>query len=201
MQFKNSVSTKQMNKIILGIITSVALSVSSFADTSPDIMDQSQAAEPAVQAVLAAQEVHTPSLMLQPGVMAVGVGVDDSYTVPTLVVLVDKTSPDPAATERAIHSQVRDVPVKVIITEPFVPQGNMAKQTFPISLGTSGGWTYDEPSNNSFCCVGTLGSLVNIAGVQYILSNWHVLEGDVILGDNNRIEQNNDPVLQPDRKS
>lgn len=47
-------------------------------------------------------------------------------------------------------------------------------QPFPIQLGTSGGNIND--SSKAFCCGGTLGSLVQDAGgVQYILSNNHVL--------------------------
>jgi hypothetical protein len=46
-------------------------------------------------------------------------------------------------------------------------------QTRPIKLGTSGGNVND--ATRSFCCSGTLGSLVTKGGVQYILSNNHVL--------------------------
>lgn len=47
-------------------------------------------------------------------------------------------------------------------------------QDRPISLGTSGGNIYDSTSR--YCCSGTLGALVQDGnGVQYILSNNHVL--------------------------
>lgn len=46
-------------------------------------------------------------------------------------------------------------------------------QTRPIKLGTSGGNINDH--STTFCCSGTLGSLVTKGGVQYILSNNHVL--------------------------
>src|SRR5262245_17390929 len=47
-------------------------------------------------------------------------------------------------------------------------------QTWPISLGTSGGNINDKTKN--YCCSGTLGSLVQDAsGKLYILSNNHVL--------------------------
>lgn len=47
-------------------------------------------------------------------------------------------------------------------------------QTRPIQLGTTGGNIND--SSSVFCCSGTLGSLVeDTNGVQYILSNNHVL--------------------------
>ena len=47
------------------------------------------------------------------------------------------------------------------------------RQTRPIKLGTSGGNVND--ASRAFCCSGTLGSLVTKGGVQYILSNNHVL--------------------------
>ena len=73
--------------------------------------------------------------------------------------------------------------------------GNTQRQTPPIWLGTSGGWTYDLA--NGYCCGGTLGALVRIGATQYVLSACHVLEGDIVLGGNNRIAQTGDPVIQP----
>ena len=56
-------------------------------------------------------------------------------------------------------------------------------QTPPIKLGTSGGDVKDRTSQ--FCCSGTLGSLVTKNGVQYILSNNHVLarSGKAAIGE------------------
>jgi hypothetical protein len=61
---------------------------------------------------------------------------------------------------------------------------NTGKQAPPIQLGTSGGSAKDISSQ--FCCVGTLGSLVTRDGVQYILSNNHVLarSGSAVTGEN-----------------
>jgi hypothetical protein len=50
---------------------------------------------------------------------------------------------------------------------------HQARQERPISLGTSGGNVNDI--TQAFCCSGTLGSLVTKNGVDYILSNNHVL--------------------------
>jgi hypothetical protein len=50
---------------------------------------------------------------------------------------------------------------------------HQARQTRPISLGTSGGNVKDK--TRLFCCSGTLGALVSDANGQYILSNNHVL--------------------------
>jgi hypothetical protein len=70
-----------------------------------------------------------------------------------------------------------------------------AKQTPPIQLGTSGGWRYDLA--NGYCCGGTLGSLIQKGGTQYILSNYHVFWGDIVAGGNSRVATAGDPVVQP----
>jgi hypothetical protein len=70
-----------------------------------------------------------------------------------------------------------------------------ARQTRPIQLGTSGGNAGD--SANGYCCSGTLGSLVQKNGVQYILSNTHVLAGDSTPGGNGSVSEAGDPVNQP----
>src|SRR6266853_4382437 len=58
--------------------------------------------------------------------------------------------------------------------QPALAQtANQVKQTPPVQLGTSGGNVHD--ASKAFCCSGTLGSLVTQGGVQYILSNNHVL--------------------------
>ncbi len=61
----------------------------------------------------------------------------------------------------------------LVITQAAWPQ-NTADQSRPIELGTSGGNIKDISSK--YCCTGTLGALVkDTNGVQYILSNNHVL--------------------------
>jgi hypothetical protein len=55
----------------------------------------------------------------------------------------------------------------------FAQSTYQVKQTAPVKLGTSGGNVKDM--SRLFCCSGTLGSLVTKGGVQYILSNNHVL--------------------------
>ncbi len=70
-----------------------------------------------------------------------------------------------------------------------------AKQSPPILLGTSGGWSQDLA--NGYCCGGTLGSLVTDGQNQYVLSNFHVLASDVVSGDNHDIARVSDPIIQP----
>lgn len=54
---------------------------------------------------------------------------------------------------------------------------NQARQSLPIKLGTSGGNARDLSvgGDTVACCSGTLGALVQRGGVQYVLSNNHVL--------------------------
>jgi len=70
-----------------------------------------------------------------------------------------------------------------------------AGQTPPIQLGTSGGWEKDLA--NGYCCGGTLGSLIQIGETQYILSNYHVFESDIISGGNGIVAKTGDPIIQP----
>ena len=58
-------------------------------------------------------------------------------------------------------------------TVAFAQSAFQVTEPRPIKLGTSGGNINDHSS--AFCCSGTLGSLVTKGGVQYILSNNHVL--------------------------
>jgi hypothetical protein len=109
---------------------------------------------------------------------------------------------NPAASARNIPRSLRGESITVEITEPFRALArpgsgvsHTAKQTPPIQLGTSGGWGDDLA--NGYCCGGTLGSLVQIGGTQYILSNYHVFESDIELGGNNRVAETGDPIIQP----
>jgi hypothetical protein len=64
----------------------------------------------------------------------------------------------------------------VALTAPLLGDNgpeHQATQTPPVKLGTSGGNINDI--SRKYCCSGTLGSLVSKGGVQYILSNNHVL--------------------------
>lgn len=92
--------------------------------------------------------------------------------------------------------QVRGLGLQVEITEKFRAfAGNTAKQTAPIQLGTSGGWSSDLA--NGYCCGGTLGSLIQVNGINYILSNYHVLESDIVSGGNGLVAATGSAVIQP----
>lgn len=150
---------------------------------------------------MAVQQEVTADWMRQPEVLGTAVGLDGAGNV-SLVVYVDRESAKAAEVVRSFPNAQRGVPVQVELTDKFRsmarPGGGVshtAKQTPPIQLGTSGGWRYDLA--NGFCCGGTLGSLVLIGGQQHILSNYHVLEADIVNGGNSRVAQTGDPVIQP----
>lgn len=153
-------------------------------------------ADPAVQAVMRVQDRATPGLMGIDGVVGTATGADENGNP---VVKVYLENPLPLG---EIPATLEGVPVETEVTGRIVAMraggggvSHTAKQTPPIQLGTSGGWRYDLA--NGYCCGGTLGSLILRGGRQYILSNYHVLEADIVSGGNSRVAQAGDPVIQP----
>ena len=164
-------------------------------------------ANPRVLEVMGIQEEVTPDLMSMPDVLGTAVGQDDDGEL-TILVYVNLEGKNPAANARKMPKSLKGERVTVEITEPFrallgkpskptppPPVSHTAKQTPRIQLGTSGGWGYDQA--NGYCCGGTLGSLIQIAGRQYILSNYHVFESDIVSGGNSRIAGTGDQIIQP----
>jgi len=195
----------QSMKTVLGIVSAtLVLSFLSFFAFAAELPEQALShANPRVQEVMGAQEAATPDLMAMPDVLGTAVGQDDSGEV-TILVYVNLEGKNPAASARNIPRSLRGESVTVEFTEPFRALGkpapstkvsHTAKQTPPIQLGTSGGWRYDLA--NGYCCGGTLGSLVQKDGTQYILSNYHVFESDIVSGGNGRVASTGDPVIQP----
>ncbi len=96
------------------------------------------------------------------------IDTDGLYTSPSAI-------PSPAkfnvtATSQADSTQSGDAEVTI---SAGGPAANEAAQGTPVLLGTSGGNANDKSSNA--CCSGTLGALVTRNGVNFILSNNHVL--------------------------
>ena len=149
---------------------------------------------PAVQAVMSVQNEITSQLLQRPEILGTAVGVDTSGN-PLLSVYINRDSAGAGATLASLPREIRGVAVRGELMDEIRAMGYTKKQTPPIFLGTSGGWTYD--SANGYCCSGTLGAVVSIAGVQHVLSCAHVLEGDTVTGGNGRICQTGDPVIQP----
>ena len=169
------------------------LAASTFAAPPTGVLDDTHAA---VRAVMAVQSEVTPDLMRQPEILGTAVGVDTAGT-PVLTIYVDRDAPNARDVIRNLPREFRGVGVQVQLTDKFraMSVSHTAKQTPPIQLGTSGGWAYDLA--NGFCCGGTLGALVKIGSTQYILSNYHVFESDIVSGGNNRTAQTGDPIIQP----
>jgi hypothetical protein len=178
--------------------------MATFAHAAPpaDVLDGTHAD---VRAVIALQEAATPDLMTLDGVLGTAVGLDDNGQT-GLVVYVDKDNPAVDALVKSLPPQIRGVGVTVLHTEKFralrgKPGGgtgttvsHTAKQATPIQLGTSGGWRNDLA--NGYCCGGTLGALIEVNGFQYILSNYHVFEADIVSGGNGLIATDGSHVIQ-----
>jgi hypothetical protein len=158
---------------------------------------------PRVRAVIEVQERHTTNLMEIPDVIGTAVGLT-ADGLPCILVL---TKTDIKANSLAkgianpIPAKLDNTPVEILVTgeiKAFKGGGvsHTAKQTAPIQLGTSGGWSLDLA--NGYCCGGTLGSLIKKNdGSLHILSNYHVLEADIVSGGNGTTAQSGQYVIQP----
>jgi hypothetical protein len=167
---------------------------------SPDSADLAQVkagivlsmSSPAVRAVALVQDRHTQELMAKQGVVGTATTVDENGN---LAVMVMTETPLGAG---RLPATLDGVPVVEEVTgriRAMAVADHQRKQTPPIQLGTSGGWRYDLA--NGYCCGGTLGSCVKKGTTQYVLSNYHVLEADIVSGGNSRVAQAGDPVVQP----
>lgn len=153
------------------------------------------AEHPGIQRVAGLQNAITPELMSLEEILGTAVGQEDDGEI-VLTVFVHTQGKNANAVLTALPAVINGVRVSPQLTDRFRAfAGNKAKQTPPIQLGTSGGWGYDLA--NGYCCGGTLGSLIQVNGVQYILSNYHVLESDIVTGGNSRVAATGDWVLQP----
>jgi hypothetical protein len=196
----------------------IALTIYSCSDliNEPSVQDQTvkqnQGAltkdNPEIRAVITVQERHTSDLMKIPDVVGTAVGLTEDGK-PCILILTKtdiKANALAKGTQSPLPDQVESVPVREMVTGEITafkgnPHGggggisHTAKQSIPIQLGTSGGWSYDLA--NGYCCGGTLGSLVQKGGTKYILSNYHVFEADIVNGGNGRTAQTGDPIIQP----
>lgn len=177
--------------------------------TAPGVEDTQQAPvftaeSPQIQSTMRLQERETPGLMQMEGVVGTATGVNE-FGQPVIQVLTEYAMPSGRLPRSIDGVEVVEVVTGRIVAMKGPPGGggggggggvsHTAIQTPPIQLGTSGGWSYDLA--NGYCCGGTLGSLVQIGGSQYVMSNYHVLEADIVNGGNNRTASNGDPVIQP----
>jgi hypothetical protein len=148
-------------------------------------------ANPQVLKVIAIQNRETPKLMAMRGVVGTATTLTDDGRL-GIMILTEH------AMGAALPASIDGLPVVENVTgviRPMAIADHRVKQTPPIQMGTSGGWRYDLA--NGFCCGGTLGSCVKKGTTQYVLSNYHVLEGDIVSGGNGRVATAGDPVVQP----
>jgi len=151
---------------------------------------------PAVQAVIHVQDRNTVSLMRVAGVVGTATGLDDAGRIVIKVYSESKLAPGRIPVTLEGVPVVEEVSGKIIAMKGHGGgTSHTAPQTPPIQLGTSGSPSLDIA--NGFCCGGTLGSLVTKGGAQYILSNSHVLCGDVATGGNGRVSTIGDDIIQP----
>jgi len=175
----------------------------SWAGPVATVLDRSHAS---VRAAIALQEKITPEILKWPDVLGTAVGVNEAGQ-PDLVVYVESNAISRAEMIQATLLQFLNIPVRTELTDKFIAykgryghdDDSDVSHTFaqkpPIALGTSGGWRSDLA--NGYCCGGTLGSLIQVNGAQYILGNYHVFESDIVSGSNNRVASTGDPIIQP----
>lgn len=152
--------------------------------------------------VMRVQDRETARLMELPDVVGTATGLNDAGE-PVIQILTEKATPPGRLPKQIDGIEVVEVVTGKIVAMKGKPGGggggggvsHTAIQAPPIKLGTSGGWQYDLA--NGYCCAGTLGSLVQAGGKQYIMSNYHVLEADIVNGGNGRKATTGDPVIQP----
>ena len=187
---------RQIGKAFIGF-ASLLLPLSALA-LPPGLLDNDHAA---VRAVAAVQGQVTADWMRQPEVLGTAIGLDNAGS-PALIVYIDRDAGRAAEVARNLPQQINGISVQVHLTDKFRAMAkpvrgvsHTAIQTPPIQLGTSGGWAKDLA--NGFCCGGTLGSLVQVGNTQYILSNYHVFESDIVPGGNNTVATTGDPIIQP----
>lgn len=186
-------------KTFSSIILSLCLATVGLAAPSPQVFDENH---PGIQAAIGIQNEVTPSLMQSPAILGTAIALDNSGA-PALLIYIDREAATAADVAQGLPAQMRGLGVLVEHTEKFRAYRNnrhtstshTALQSPPIQLGTSGGWRFDLA--NGYCCGGTLGSLIHANGVQYILSNYHVFESDIVPGGNNMVAATGNYIIQP----
>lgn len=206
---------EKIRKLIIPVLATLVLSIilvncsdDNIITKPTELNPQQQIAEfnisnPEVLSVMNVQEKHTEKFMENPEIVGTATGLTEDGKLAILVLSkVELPKNALAKLRNPIPEKLEGIPVQVIYTGELRPMkgkpvkiNHKAIQTPPIKLGTSGGWRYD--SANGYCCVGTLGSLIESGSKQYILSNYHVLSADIASGDNNRVATIGDYVIQP----
>src|SRR5262245_20760089 len=186
---------KRLFHVLQRALLAVGAAFAAFASTlvsaaPPDgILDHTHAS---IRAVMALQSSVTPELMKSPDVLGTAAGLSEAGQ-PAMIILVDRDGPKARDLVQALPAVLGGIAVRVELTDKIrafagkpsggrVDVSHTAMQATPIYLGTSGSWRFDLA--NGYCCGGTLGSLLQVNGIQYILSNYHVFESDIVSGGN-----------------
>ena len=180
------------------------------ADQSAPVLNKTN---PQVVNVMAIQNRYTDDLMANSNVVGTATGFAPDGRVAIMVYLKEESKTPikgKGISAAGIPVEIDGIPVITEVTGVFRamkgrPGGggggggggvsHTAKQVVPIQMGTSGGWAHDLA--NGYCCGGTLGSLIQKGGNQYVLSNYHVFWADIVNGGNGRTAQAGDNVIQP----
>jgi len=207
---RSFLTSRRLALLSVGVVLALSIGLSGCfnADQSttapaPPAVGVFNMSNPQVQSLVAVQKRHTAHLMADPDVIGTAITVNDQHKPAILLLVTSRRAME------AAPKTLDGVPVKIMLTDRIVamkgkPGGgggghgkvdHKAKQTAPIQLGTSGGWTHDLA--NGFCCGGTLGSLIQVGGQQRILSNYHVFEADIVSGGNNLVAKTGDAIIQP----
>jgi hypothetical protein len=112
-----------------------------------------------------------------------------------------KNNPNSEATKKIVEAvkYIQSTPSSTPSTYETPLKPHTIRYDRPIPLGVSGGTTTNIITNGmmSTCCGGTLGCLVTKQGKYYILSNFHVLANDIIPGNNGKVSEVGDIIVQP----
>lgn len=193
------VSPQIFKKLSLIYILSVTFFAHGIGTAAPTMSQAWDHNHPRVRELIAVHDKIKQKIMEMDDVIGTSVSKDEQGEA-GIVVYVNQEGKNPAHAASHMPKKLGGENVSVIMTPPFhafatASTSHTTKQTVPIALGTSGGWIYD--SAHGYCCGGTLGALVQIGSYQYLLSNYHVLEADILPGGNNKTSRTGDAVIQP----
>ena len=88
------------------------------------------------------------------------------------------------------RSAIGHEPIPTRLTGPRTPRNK--RRPFSWEPPVAGAKTWPM-----VLCGGTIGSLVAIGSAQYVLSNYHVFEADIVPGGNGIVAMTGDPIIQP----
>ena len=147
---------------------------------SVSVSPSSVTVEPGSSQVFTATVLNSTNKEVDWQVNSISGGSSKTGTISSLGVYVaPATEPSPPTVNVRAVSQADPTKMATALVTIGQPAGvgNRVSQSLPVDMGTSGGNSLDSTVNGTTttCCSGTLGSLVQRAGIFYILSNNHVL--------------------------